>query len=730
VWASASGLQAGTTYHYRVVVTGGLGTLVGLDKTFTTKPAARSSCPNEQLRTGFSANLPDCRAYELVTPPNKQGAVPDSPGEFNDVEKGFEANFAAVDGNRMSFKAENVFPGSKGTSEFYVASRSAGGWSSENMFPATNSYGFECKFGAIQYSQDLSKAILSIGSGGECGLEPELVSGEPKGAGNLFVRDNTDGSYQLVNVTPPSVPAANATFVAASDDFSHVVFTEQAKLTPNAQDGVANMYEWSGGVVRLLTVLPDGAVVAGSFAGISRDGAHVFFNADGNLYARVSGTSTVQLDASQAGGSGGGGSFISVSSDGAQALFSDDASANLTADTALGSGANLYKYDFSSGRLTHVDASQVGGSGGGSGFVGVSADGSQVLFSDDDSARLTGDTVSGSGKNLYLYDSPSGGLIDLTPGAHAELLGVFDLGEDPSYVYFEADGALAPGATQGQPNRYVWHAGTTTFTAALANVPSGTPEDPVKVSKDGRFLAFASTQSLTGYDNTDAVTGNPDLEIYLYDAASNSLTCASCNPSGAPPVTPPRWGSGHNLSPRNLSEDGRVFFDTAESLLPADTNGQRDVYEFEPNGVGSCGDPRGCLSLLSTGTGSLETWFIEASPSGDDAFIREFQKLVPRDTVEESQTIYDVRVGGGIPEPPALQACTTADACRTAPVSQPSIFGAPASQTFSGAGNLAPSPPTVKKCKKGFVKKKGKCVKVKKAKKGKRAHRTNRKGSK
>ncbi|HEX4188937.1 MAG TPA: hypothetical protein VHY83_13660 [Solirubrobacteraceae bacterium] len=126
------------------------------------------------------------------------------------------------------------------------------------------------------------------------------------------------------------------------------------------------------------------------------------------------------------------------------------------------------------------------------------------------------------------------------------------------------------------------------------------------------------------------------------------------------------------------------------------------MYEFEPAGVGSCSEPAGCLSLISTGTGTSETFFVDASPSGNDVFIREYQKLLPADKQEGAPELYDVRVNGGIAEPASPPPCTTPDACRTAPAQQPSIFGAPASQTFSGAGNLAspapamatPKPPT------------------------------------
>lgn len=665
VWAGVSGLQPGTTYHYRVVVTNAAGKVEGEDKTFTTETAERAACINERFRTGFSANLPDCRAYELVTPPNKSGAEPDTPREQG-IEKALVNNFAAVDGSRMSFTAEDVFPGSKSAGRSYVATRHSTGWSSENVTPPKNYYGFECpdKLEINVYSTDLSKEMLQVGSDPACGgpePEPELVSGEPKGVVNVFVRNNTDGSYQLVNVTPSGVSPTNATFVGASADLSHVVFTEEAKLTPDAQSGVANVYEWSGGAVRLLTVLPNGTPVAGAFVGISPDGSHIFFTDAGRLYARVNGAGTVQVDESRGGsGPGGGGDFVAAGAGGAQVFFTDEASAGLTADTASGSGRNLYRYDFASGELT-----------------------------------------------------------DLTPGAHAEVQSVLGVAEDGSYVYYEAKGSLAAGATQGQPNPYLWHGGETRFIAALDKVS----RERLWVSPNGAFLAFASPQSLTGYDNTDTSTGKPDPELYLYDAATNGLACASCNPSGEPPAGGPRVETDHFA--RNLSNNGRMFFDSFEALLPADTNNKQDVYEFEPGGVGSCADPGGCVSLISTGTGALDTWFIEANPSGNDVFLRESQKLVPQDAQEEAQRIYDVRVEGGIAEPATSSACATAETCHTASVPQSSGFGAPASQTFSGVGNVAPSPPPPIRCKKGFVKKKGKCVKVKK---GKKARKTNHRG--
>ena len=127
--------------------------------------------------------------------------------------------------------------------------------------------------------------------------------------------------------------------------------------------------------------------------------------------------------------------------------------------------------------------------------------------------------------------------------------------------------------------------------------------------------------------------------------------------------------------------------------------------------------------LISSGTSSFESNLEDVSESGDDVFFRSNQQLVPQDNQEGQIVIYDARVEGGFAEPSSPPPCTTADACRTPVSPQPSIYGAPASQTFSGVGNLAPPPPPIRqgkatkkpvKCKQGFVKnKKGKCVRKK-----------------
>ncbi len=656
VWASAKDLSPGTTYYYRAVATNGLGSVAGPDQTFTTVAAAQATCPNEAERSGASAGLPECRTYELVTPPGKSSAQPDvkvekqsNEEESNEYPGGLSDNMAAGDGDRFGYTSAEVMPGAQSPGLEFIATRGPNGWSSEDALPLRPYTGDRCTFPVstqtevVKYSTELTRAIVVDNStttgehssefSEECrGETVEVVSDEPFEQ-NLLARDDEDGSYQLVNLTPAGVAPEPAIFVAASADLNVVIFSERAKLTPEAVSGVVNFYEWREGVVHLLKLeLPSGASVDGTVVKLSADGSDLFFTANGNLYVRVDGERTVQLDEARGGS----------------------------------------------------------GSGGGGELAAVSADGTQVLFTDDAASGLTGDTVAGSGTNLYRYDTSTGQLSDLTPvdNANAKLKG---MGEDGSYVYFTSEGVqsgsqanqLGETAQTGQPNLYLDHEGTITFVidAKLMATP-GYKAETYALAQNGAFFAFNATSSLTGYDN------NGYSEIYLYSAAANRFECASCNPSGEAPTNTSAnvidkgvvLGSGYVR--HQVSDDGQVFFDANEALLPRDTNGQFDVYEFDFNGG---------LHLISPGVGSGPSVLLDASVSGSDVFFLTPQSLVPQDSFQEARKIYDARVDGGFPETALPPACTTADACRSAATPPPGIFGEPSSQTFSGPGNLVPS---------------------------------------
>jgi hypothetical protein len=346
-------------------------------------------------------------------------------------------------------------------------------------------------------------------------------------------------------------------------------------------------------------------------------------------------------------------------------------------------------------------------------FMGASVDLTKTFFTYSTPLRKN----SGAG-DLYACELGAVGALplkcdlkDLTPvpatgqpGAEERAAGVtqaLGVSRDGSYVYFLAKGVRAAGATPGE-NVYVAHehegTWTTTFVASAYVHPpdEGTPR---AASPDGRWFAFATETPLAGYDNRDAKTGAPDSEVYLYDAASNRLVCASCDPTGARPVGPSEVGS--SLS---LFDKGRLFFNSADGLVAQDINGNMDVYEFEPAGVGDCttgsvtftAGTGGCVALISSGAASGPSRFQDASATGDDVFFTTREPLVGKD-VDTAVDVYDAHVcGAAVPCPPPRSSpalCTTADACRAAPSPQPSVFGSPASATFSGAGNVASGTP-------------------------------------
>ena len=72
---------------------------------------------------------------------------------------------------------------------------------------------------------------------------------------NVFVRNNTDGLFQLVNSyaqAPSGVTPVAANEDGASADLSTVVFDETAQLTADASTSSDNLYMSNGGTVKLL----------------------------------------------------------------------------------------------------------------------------------------------------------------------------------------------------------------------------------------------------------------------------------------------------------------------------------------------------------------------------------------------------------------------------------------------------------------------------------------------
>ena len=722
VTAAIQGLQPDTTYYYRVGATNSqspAGGMLGPDRTFTTQT------------TGGVAALPDGRAFELVSPPQKDGAEILGIGGVGQTPTLGDATQASEDGTSVTYIANapvgSAPPGNVLSTQIF-STRGANGWSSRDIstphkhpipFDKLLSEGEEY----LRFSSSLARAILvPLHVTFEPSLAPE-VHQEVAGETEIYLRDDITNTFRaLVTVEPLPVQTTDyeppIVFEGATPDLSHVAFGGPAGLDPT-RPSAGGLYEWADGHTQLVSVLPKGEAASGLalLASQSRN---------------VNGLGEPIIAPTQ----------HAISDDGTRVVWS-------------GEGA-LFTRDTVTGETVQVDAARGGkGADGGGVFQGASSDGSRVFFTD------TSELINGaSAGDLFMFDLTSQKLTDLTPdgdevqsflGANEEGTSLYEV--SPT-VLTSAANPQGEHATAGANNTYLLRetpvdsgSWTTTFIAAGAeegkeDFNNGAPFSfkAARVSPNGRFLAFMSGRSLTGYDNRDANSGEPDMEVYLYDANANRLVCASCDPTGARPIgqfdhergapvaidraelwngrwvaaTIPGWtGAGFDRSsghqPGYLTDSGRLFFNSAGGLVPHDVNGRADVYEFEPAGVGSCQSPsygqgasvvfskalEACIGLISGGTGNGDSLFFDASASGNDVFFTTQDGLAQQD-VDGTSDMYDARVcTSAAPCPSSLAispACTTTDSCRVAPSPQPGVFAAPASATFAGAGNATPGP--------------------------------------
>jgi len=687
--------------------------------------ADADSCPNAALRSGPSERLPDCRAYEQVSPVETGGldAVslePLEPAQSSPCEGGEACTIAYMNvGGAFAGAQGNVLPNA------YLATRAADGWQTTPLAPPTPDAPADGSDRvAYDFSPSLSQTVLRVP------LQP-LVEGTPPGVYNLFLRE-AGGEYSLLTtVAPPNPPKSGCAvpyecedvpiFAGASADFSHVLFEANDSLdgAPSGElegHAIEDLYEAVGGAVHLVGVLPDGQVAplgATPGGGISATGERV-----GELEHAISrdGSRVVFEAAADEGGP-------DVQQDGKTELYDRIDGERTTEISAPAPGAQPDDCETKAGECDAEPAT----------FWTASADGSVVYFTSK--AALTKQSYTGPepapgepteppGNDLYRYDVETETLTDLTADSEdadgADVLGVVGASEGGSYVYFVADGRLAAGAQSGSPNLYVWNgsegAGTVRFIATLAP-PNEVEEeniaeqllghafaydsdvldwssDPLAsqayVTPDGTHLAFMSVEPLTGYGNVDPVgeEGAPEAEheVFEYGAETGQLVCVSCDPSGAPPL-----GSafiGAELSertstpfhqPRSVSDDGsRVFFTSPDPLVPGLVGGSDKVFEFE----------EGSVRLISGAEDGSRAVFLDASASGNDVFFATREQLTPTDD-GESMEVYDARVDGGLPVPSSPTPCQDGS-CR-APLESPPPLSMPLSASFVGPGNLTPA---------------------------------------
>jgi hypothetical protein len=594
---------------------------------------AAAACPNESSRVGASSRLPDCRVFELATPGLNNSAP--TGGLSGLIVEGVRA-----DGTALAFQgsdAPSAAEGSNATTNTLLALRGAAGWSTKSLSaptPLASGTDFGADRSTVGVSADLTQSVLWSN-------QPLAGGASPAGT-NLYLH-RADGSFlPLTTVGAPSF-SAGGELTGASQDFTRLFLVSTVNQLGTDPVAGGNTYEWANGSLHLVTILPGaseepapagGGLAHGALPAVSDNGSQVLFKAVGlpDLYLRSGGSHSVEVSKSQ----------------------------RTVPDPN-----------------PHADAIA----------AGLSADGSEVLFTsaseltDDANTGETAGVANDQGSDLYSYDVATETLTDLTVDENpadvasgADVEQVVGGSRDASYIYFVATGNLAAGGTSGERNLYVEHGGQITF---IGDDPSVAPEagHPFYVTPDGLHATFTSTAPQSAYDNA----GFNEVYEYTY---GGPLQCGSCRPDGEPPI------AGASIAGRALTDDGtRLFFQSADVLVPEAQSGQANVFEYE------AGEAR----LLTPGEGSAAV-LLGAGASGQDVFIASFEELSPQGQGPVF-AIYDARENAVVPPPPSSSSGCQGETCRGAGPTAPTLADA-GSVSFESPGRVAaPEAKTAKSSK-------------------------------
>jgi DNA-binding beta-propeller fold protein YncE len=721
VSVEVTGLQPATAYFYRVVASNQAGRAEGVPSpnTFTTLPSA--------------SMLPDGRAWELVSPPEKHGAAVESISRYS-----AGSIQAAAEGGALVWMASGPVVGEpEGNRSFeptqLLSRRGEGGWSTQSLetpheqgrgllVPSPSEYHY--------FSPELSQSLVAPTEptrqvGGVFEHPPLSPAASEK---TLYLRQDPPAEPTYLPLVSAADDTANTAFggalefLDASTDLQHVLFESKVGLTAAAPTA-AGLFEWNAGkqasaAVQLVSVLPDGAPAPDEPGGrepylgdggglndrgaISNDGSHVVWTeardfVPERLYLRDTFTGeTIQVNAAQGNGAtepGAGGQtlpepaeeqqevhFQAASGDGSKVFFTDSGRLSEESSeqpTGEESPTDLYEFEVTSkpgdplrGRLSDLTPDETEGSADVLNLIaGTSTDGEEVYF------VANGVLAPGAGRGQCPQDPEAASPQQATCNLYASV-------PDPEHP---SEREIRFIATLSSQDAADWGAGVA-GSGLASNLPPSQDLSAVtsSVSANGQYLAFMSDQSLTGYDNLDTQADQPDEEVYQYDASSGRLVCASCNPNpegegfrrphgvldtklsgegfgllvDRPEIWRERWlaasipGWDFNITnggpsalyqPRYLTDGGRLFFDSPDQLVPAATNGKEDVYEYEPDQVGSCASSAGCVGLISSGSSEQESAFLDASENGEDAFFTTAGQLVPGDT-DHAFDVYDAHV--------------------------------------------------------------------------------------
>jgi hypothetical protein len=761
---SGQGIGAFEVGHRLILA--GLATTLGV-LAFTTAPALAAGdanaagCPFEtESSPGFRSFLPDCRAYELASPAFGGGQFAGARGATADGEHLLAIAFADI-ADTENLEQENA----NELGAMYEFSRTAEGWEAEALDPPASEFPRrEFAFA----SADLERSLWKVQVPSTANEETELV--ERYDGWTLAIREPAgEGKGRFVLLGPVVAPGHAAVgesptyFVpGASADLSHVLLevrsgADQLWAGDGTVEGGQSLYEYDGTSERepiLVGVKNIGPLHGSPYINENA----TLLSACGTAFDAVSGD----------------GEIVYLAAQHVEGCASSQPSVNEIyarvgrAKTLAISEPPLSTPGRNCTEVCETDETDEADRSDGA-FQGESADGEHVFFTSQQPLVnealgqgdcLYGETVSGEGLEAHLT------AIQLLA---CNVTSVPAVATDGTRVYFTSEKELtsepnANGekAAAGSSNLFVAQSGE----PGVAYVARETSE--VHTTPDGAFAVFASARDLMGTEDTSEVE-----QLFEYDAITKGVVRVSKGATGAyecpgthvieegygcdgntatsqdtprqplaRPLSPPGQWAGTAMEPTGdssylaVAESGVVVFTSPLALTPgaapARTFGQgnqtENVYEYRDGDVYliSAGDESAPLD-------SNVPRVLGVDESGRDIYFRSTDGLLAQDTDTQSSW-YDAREEGGFPAPLTTAGCF-GEACQ-GPLSEPPLLpssgGTEATSAGDNAAPLVTSVPVAKpkpaaKCKKGFVKKKNKCV-VRHVRGGKKGHRA-RKGS-
>jgi hypothetical protein len=673
-----------TTYEYRIVVSNEAGSTISEPGEFTTyRPDAGSDpCPNALARQqSGSSLLLDCRGYELASAANAGGYDVESstvPGQEPLTA------YPRADGRVLYSVHDGVIPGVAGSPtnlgpDPYVAVRGANGWTTEYVGLPADGMADKGAFGSPLYGVTPDLTEFAFGGQGIC--DPCFGDGSTNVPLRLADGSLIEGMQGSQEPGPEANPAETVR-QPFSPDGTHFIFGSKAIFEEDgSSEGSIYDRDLSSGRTQVVSTDDSGNAIAGGEVAelaVSEDGSRIVVgkqlssDAQGNPYYHLYmhlGVSAESADLTP--GAGEGVLFDGMNKAGTRVLFTtkdrlliadtDESADVYEAEVNAGGGVSLRLVSTKGGVASNDESCTPSGSPS---WNAPAGDGKCSAVAFAGGAGIAADS------GTFYFLSPE--LLDGSEGAADEPnLYVVTPGGDPKFVATIDEGTI--------DNEAIEHAVDDSAVHSYGDF---------QVTPDGRYAAFASNLPLTGYPTLS------HYQIYRYDTAAGeeTLSCASCAPTGA--------ASGFDTfltaNGLNLTDDGRVFFTTQESLALRDTNELTDAYEWSS----------GETQLISVGISADNSGLVTVSADGKDAYFFTRDVLVAGDENGRAVKIYDAREGGGFVHDPDRKACAASDECH-GPSSEPP--GPPNIHTVTGVGSTSENRRPLH-CKKGFVKRHGKCV--------------------